>query len=116
MSKKAKSEKKHAVEICPELYGEISKLAKANPKKYHSEKAIVEEAVRNYIRLIKYDIENLSLLVSNDGRFAAPSTKNFTPCIICDRVFLADKRKEDERRICGKCGKVLDAARKMGVY
>src|SRR3989344_8986932 len=109
MSKKAKSEKRHVVEICPELYNEISKLAKANPKKYSSNKMIVDEAVKNYIRLIKHDIENLSLLVPNDGRFAAPSTKNFTPCLICDRVFLVDKRKENERRICEKCSKVLDA-------
>lgn len=104
--KTPKNEKDSSVKISPELYKESVDISKANPADFPSVNNFIEIAVRRYIDSIRYNIENKQP-ISKEGK-AITSNKEFTKCILCDKVFLADKSEEGEKkRICPRCKEVI---------
>lgn len=101
-----KDKKLSLVKIDSELYKEAVDISNANQIDFPSVKNFIEIAVRRYINSIRYNIENKQP-ISKEGRIIIPS-KEFTKCIVCERVFLADKsEKGEKKRICPRCKDVI---------
>ena len=101
-----KAKKLSLVKIDSELYKEAVNISNANQIDFPSVKNFIEISVRKYIDYIRYNIENKQPILKQ-GKMIIPS-KEFTTCIVCDRVFLADKSEKGERkRICPRCKDVI---------
>jgi len=101
-----KDKKLSLVKINSDLYKEAVEISEANAIDFPSVKNFIEIAVRRYIDSIRYNIENKQP-ISKQGKIISPS-KEFTTCIVCDKVFLSDKlEKGAKKRICPRCKDVI---------
>lgn len=103
-----KDNKVSMVKINSELYNEVVAISKADNINYPSAKNFIEQAIKNFINSIKYNIENQNAIISRDGKLTGSSKNEFTGCLMCDRMFLNEKsRNKEGKRICPRCSAII---------
>ena len=113
-----KKGKTSLAKIDSRIYREAVEIAKANRVEFPSAKNFIEKAIGSYIHSIKYNIENESdmidtRLITDKTKFKSMPEKGFTNCMVCSKIFLNDKAKNEEgKKVCPKCAEVIKALNK----
>jgi len=87
------------------LYEETKRIVEANPISFSTTDSFIEDAVRNYIASIKYNIEmGVNSVISQNTGALRRSQKIFTICLACEKAFLKDRNSlKESSRICSNC-------------
>ena len=113
-----KKRKTSLAKIDSRIYREAVEIAKANRVEFPSAKNFIEKAIGSYIHSIKYNIENEAdmidtRLITDRTKFKSMPEKGFTNCMVCSKIFLNDKAKNEEgKKVCPKCAEVIKALNK----
>lgn len=105
---------KTKVSLSKELRAEINDFIKANPSFYQNLNKFISIAAKKYIRSVKYNIENMDSMISEDGESILPSKNNLTLCSLCERPFMKNKDDlKETSRICAPCKNTILIVSKM---
>src|SRR3989338_9843476 len=103
IKKRINKDKKKPIEIDSNLYNSVESLVKINPVEYPSISKFIEEAVKTFFQMKKYDIAGLpNDINSMTGKLKdILGNKNYTLCMTCNKPFL--KNKADNREVDRLC-------------
>lgn len=95
-----------------DIYEKIKDIVEANQVEYPSIKNFIEKAVLEKINFHTYNIEGIShgkSIVALPLNNLINSTKNFTQCLLCEKMFLKNKNDKSEgSRLCQNCKNTIN--------